>query len=865
MLSIGTMGNGQGTYYVGLAREDYYLEGGEPPGQWIGEGAALLGLSGPGKNGQVEPEEFLKLFQGFDAHGKPLVQNAGQSEGYHRRKVGWDLTFSAPKSVSTLWAVADEETRHAIQDAHFEAVKSALKTMEEVAITRRDKDGQIKEAAQLVIATFEHGTSRAQDPHLHTHCIVLNLAVRADGTTGALESQQFFGWKMAVGALYQCEFARRLQGLGWEVERQKVAFRLPGVPEPLTDEFSKRRAEIESRLDANGKSSARAAAFAALDTRQVKEHIARDALFGGWRTVGESYGFSAREAQSLQTFAPTRGPAVEMAEALSLAISKISRDKSHFGERDLLRGMLEVERRAARKADSPNEAPQLSNEQRHALRHITEESGALALVSGMAGTGKTFLLEAARETWEAQGFKVIGAAVAGKAARGLEEGAGIASTTLARLALEWERGFEIAPSAEFVRKIERLHATWQIDGKTRRELLSPLDVPGSKTALEWQHATWQISSRQKEWLEKQIERREKYQLDDKTILVVDEAGMVGTHQMARLLAAAKEAGSKVVLVGDARQLQAVEVGGPFAALEKRLGAVQLSGIVRQKELWARQAVQDFAEGKAERALEAYQSRGLLSIAPDRARAKSALIAAWQEKGVAKPGENVIFAGTRGEARDLNHMAQEQRQRAGKLGFRSLKVGGETFHEKDRVLFTQNSRVLGVQNGTTGTIKAADKDRGTLLVRLDSGAETLVPCREYSHLSLGYALTTHKGQGLTTKNAFVLTGGIMADREIAYVQASRARETTRLFTERIEEWNPVTQQKEDATLRALGRTLSQSRQKDLAHDVGQGAVGPRAVGPGVQAEVRGFRVPSSSPGQSPAPRPALAPDDLSLSL
>src|SRR5687768_6923140 len=102
MLSIGAMTSGQGNYYADLAREDYYLEGGEPPGQWIGQGAHALGLAG-----QVEREQFLKLFDGFDIHGQPLVQNAGQHDGHLERKAGWDLTFSAPKSLSTIWAVCD--------------------------------------------------------------------------------------------------------------------------------------------------------------------------------------------------------------------------------------------------------------------------------------------------------------------------------------------------------------------------------------------------------------------------------------------------------------------------------------------------------------------------------------------------------------------------------------------------------------------------------------------------------------------------------------------------------------------------------------------------------------------------------------
>ena len=891
MLSIGAMGNGQGTYYVGLAREDYYLEGGEPPGQWIGQGSAALGL-----RGEVAREEFLNLFAGVDEHGVPLVQNAGDP----KRQPGWDLTFSAPKSVSTLWAVTNGETRAAIQDAHFRAVKSALVTIEAGATTRRGHGGGIKEAAKLVIATFEHGTSRAQDPQLHTHALILNLAVRADGTTGTLESQHFYRSKMTVGALYRADLSQQLQGLGFEIERDGSSFRVAGVPEGLEKEFSKRRAEIEARLESSGKDSARAAAFAALDTREVKEHVAREALFESWRATGVQHGFSLAEAQNLQSerleLTPTErgkalGPMVES------GIETLSHDHSHFGERELLRavaedaqgrglgaediraavgrefrdnealialgevkgearyttrelwetettllqsaqawsrdkrhqvdqpqflkGMLETERRATSKArqDDPSApARELSEEQRAALSYLTKESGGVALLSGMAGTGKTFLLDAARQAWEAQGFTVKGTAVAGKAARGLQEGAGIQSTTVARLGWEWERGFDLAPSEKFARRVEWLHATWQIDNKTRRDLLSPLEVPKTHAGSAWQYATWQISKGQKELLDKQIERRQQFELNEKTVLVVDEAGMLGTRQMARLIQETQKQGAKLVLVGDSRQLQPIDVGGPFRALEGHLGRAGLSGIIRQKDEWARQSVLDFAGGEAHKALRAFEERGLLTIAPDRTAAQSALIEAWKTEGLQKPQENVIFAGTRAEVHDLNQRAQEARRGAGKLGFRATQVGGDTFYEKDRVVFTRNSQSLGVQNGSTGRVQGIDAAHKTLTVQLDGGEKVMVPYEAYQEISLGYALTTHKGQGLTTRNAFVLVGGRMADREISYVQASRATHQTALFTEKISVWNPETQQREEATLQELGRRMSQSRQKDIAHDV-----------------------------------------------
>lgn len=294
--------------------------------------------------------------------------------------------------------------------------------------------------------------------------------------------------------------------------------------------------------------------------------------------------------------------------------------------------------------------------------------------------------------------------------------------------------------------------------------------------------------------------------------------MVGTRHMAALLAKVERSGAKLVLVGDARQLQPIDVGGPFRALENRVGCATLTGIIRQKEAWARQAVKDFADGRGEKALRAFDARGLLRVADDRESAKTSLIQSWQKEGIKEPQKNIIFAGTRAEVKDLNRLAQDARRSAGKLGFRTAKVGSTLIHEKDRVVFTQGSHVLGVQNGNTGTVQEIDAQTQTLTVKLDGGAKVLVPYDAYQELSLGYALTTHKGQGMTAKNAFVLCGGSMADREISYVQASRASDKTELFTDKIVVWNPDTQKREEATLQELGRRMSQSRQKDMAHDV-----------------------------------------------
>src|SRR5262245_27980884 len=200
MLSIAALSGGQGNYYLALARDDYYLKGGEPPGRWLGEGAKLLGLTG-----QVEGPALKQLLRGFSADGAvPLIQGAGNSD----HQPGWDLTFSCPKSVSVLWSQAEESERRVIQEAQAAAVREALDYLQDVAaFTRRGKGGHTQERTKLLVASFDHGTSRAQDPQLHTHCLILNVGVRADGTTGTILSEPFYRHKLAAGAMYRAELA----------------------------------------------------------------------------------------------------------------------------------------------------------------------------------------------------------------------------------------------------------------------------------------------------------------------------------------------------------------------------------------------------------------------------------------------------------------------------------------------------------------------------------------------------------------------------------------------------------------------------------------------------------------------------------
>lgn len=829
MLSIQAMKSGQGAYYLDLAQEDYYLEGGEPLGQWWGQGAQALRI-----RGHVERHELENMLSGYSPKRAALTQNAGAE----KRKPGWDLTFSAPKSVSVLWSQADANTRAAIQAAHLAAVKAALHYLEtEVSFSRRGKGGHELDRAGLCVALFEHGTSRAGDPQLHTHGLVLNVGVRPDGTTGTIVSKWFYDHKMTAGAVYRMQLAHELfESLGLRVERQRTWFELVGVPQSLCESLSKRRQQIKEKLGELGVETASAAAFATLATRSAKTLVApREQLFRQWREEGPQHDFGEAEVKALlhQALPMERTQAYE--RALAEAVDSLTREQAHFSEQELLRRTMEAaqgtsldatfvrgwvnydlkqttqfvhlgqrngekhfttpeivlqeerlfeiadamqKRRCRTVKDFPGEnLTRLNPKQRAAVAHLTENPGGISVLSGMAGTGKTTTLRACRERWEAAGFEVIGASLSGKAAKELQRGSGIQSDTLAMLEMR-------------------------------------MDASLNK---EWKHHARQIG---RAALDKWTYAPEKLQIDKKKVLVIDEAGMLGTKELARVLSAVQQQGGKVVLVGDAAQLQPITAGGPFAALAERLGCAKLTEVVRQRDELDRKVVRDLAAGDAKSALESLSARGLVSVQKTRADTIKELVTTWSRESAVRKDKSLIFCGTNEEAKEINQQCQKQQSLRGHLfTSRSLEIQGSRAYVGDRVLFSKNDRSLGVNNGDIGTVVAIHPLFQQMTVAVDGGERVTVRPKEYvlrgaeqqgeCALRLGYAVTTHRGQGTTVDHAYVLAGGPMQNREISYVQMSRARAQTRVF---------VDEQTAGEKLQDLMKTMARSDAKYLAHDI-----------------------------------------------
>ena len=298
------------------------------------------------------------------------------------------------------------------------------------------------------------------------------------------------------------------------------------------------------------------------------------------------------------------------------------------------------------------------------------------------------------------------------------------------------------------------------------------------------------------------------QLGPKDVLVVDEAGMIGTRQMERVLSHARDAGAKVVMVGDPEQLQAIEAGAAFRSIAERHGAAEITEVRRQREDWQKEATRAFATGRTGEALDAYAAHGMVHAADTREQARAGLVDGWDRQRRADPDQSrIILTHTNAEVRELNGEARDRLRAGGELGEDvafAADRGRRDFAAGDRLMFLRNERSLGVKNGTLGKIDRVTPEGMT--VRLDGGREVTFAAKDYAAVDHGYAATFHKSQGVTVDRAHVLATPGM-DRHSGYVGLSRHREGVQLHYGRDD----------FADQGRLARVLSRDRGKDMAGD------------------------------------------------
>lgn len=809
MLSIKPVGSSKQevNYYADLG-EDYYVDGGEPPGRWWGDGAEALGLSGI-----VQPMAFRNLLAGKSADGQTaLVQNAGREN----RRAAFDLTFSVPKSVSITRAIADDEMARQIDRACNTASRKVFDAVQQLCgFTRRGGAGRLTEPAKLVAAVFRHETARGlqdnvPDPNLHYHMVLCNVAVREDGTTATFHGRTLFRpqMKMALGALFRTELSKQLEEIGLATSRAETDcgrkaswFELESVPAKVIEAFSKRRKQIVEWLKEHGQTGAKAAERAALSTRQVKSCFSRESLSTAWKSVAARLGLTPEKLQRRNLTIFPHDSDSEAKLAVERGLKQLTNDRGHFTETELLRY-----------AAQEGQCRRVGIDQVFAAVRTTLQSETeivrLQIVNGERRFTTPEILQLEQ--------KIFHAAEASRADdRTVAENAAIAEVLKQHPTLRPEQ-------AEAVRHITakpgRIQCVNGMAGTGKTFMLgvardvwtaTGLEVVGTALAAKAAQGLQEGSGIESTHVHRLLWelQNEKRTLTDRTVLVVDEAGMIGTRMMAELVSLTEKSNSKLVLVGDHRQLQAIDFGAPFRGLAERIGVAELREITRQRERWARTAVSELASGQAKSALEKFAARGLLRISDDRDRSIARLVDDWKSE-YEKGSDTRIFAGTRMETATVNRMCQQVLLKDGTLREQSISVGRHEIHIGDRVVVTRNNSALMVRNGTQGTVVGIDARRNELQLSIENGLTVRIDIDSFPHIDLGYCTTTHKGQGQTVESAFVLVGGSMTDRELSYVQSSRARGTTRLYADKING---------GASVQKLAEQMARSRSKDLVHD------------------------------------------------
>ena len=700
---------------------EYYTAGEEPDGVWFNP----KGLFGLADDGKVDSSDFHRLYNGFAPNtGGKLTQNAGSE----RRSAGLDMTFSADKSVSALWAVADPELRAEIERAHNDADRAALEetVLRHCGYTRvRNRDGDIEVLpADISAAMFQHGTSRDNDPQLHTHCVIFNAArTHRDGKYRALHQHPVYTWMKAAGAVYRNALAWSLQErLGIRMEqygKDGEFIRIAGMPGDLIGHWSKRRAAIIEAAREMGftvEGNAPRAAAANKITRAGKSPD-NDPEIRHARWRGEAEGYVERKALIASLLGKAEAITQQQIRVLTAVLEdlpeRLTREEAVFRLPDIVErvgnataGLLNheavatsIERvllspevvRLTRPPRSAEGRADMAHTRLYSTRHnLQMEMEVRDMAAGMAtGTGHSLsaqaieakvagLLKAGYPLSEEQIAAIRSVTSSGGRVAIIEGAAGSGKTTTLR------------PIADLYREHGQSIIATAVAWRTAVALGNDVDArPFCVDKLL------------------RLAARGGVDIDGNTTIIVDEAGMLSTRQTHHILQLSERHGAKLVFAGDTQQQQPVEAGPGLRLVRDTVGSVRVDRIRRQKAdledilvhvdgenpeaarsrtgmmgeqertriltgyeamedkppftPWQVAASEALRDGDAASAIEAHHARGRFHIGYDEEKTLTGLVDDWDRYQRQHPDKSsVVLARTRAEVRALSHLMRERR-------------------------------------------------------------------------------------------------------------------------------------------------------------------------------------------------------------
>ena len=819
MLTIGKLGSSRAQldYYeqqVAVGIDDYYAGRGECAGVWRGSGVAGVGLT-PGQ--EVERRAFMSLMKGLHPVDGAVLRPMGACSTV----AALDLTFSAPKSVSVLFAIADDSASSAMLEAHERAVDAALAYLErEACWTRRGHGGVERVRGEgFVAASYRHRMSRAGDPQLHTHVVVANLTC-ALGKYTALDAHALYEHKSAAGAFYRAvlrgELCERLPWVSW-LEVGRGLFEIEGISDDVLRHFSQRRADIEQRameLAGAGAELSRAAMQGiALATRRAKDYAVEGAT---WRDQAQAraaeHGFGRAELRALKRrVASSDRPELGRLFFRLSGPEGLTRLHNTFTRRHALAEIAGAFRQGATAAELEHATGRYLDDatiQQLALDRYT--------TLDLLAREKEIVEGAARREGELVGMlspALIDRVLAqSEPALNVDQAAAIRALTSSGSGMDVVEALAGTGKTTLVGAMARCYelAGWRVVGaaptaRAARQLREVAGIPA-----DTMHA-----------LATELDRADGF--GSRTVLVLDEAGMAPTRLTAQLLAHAERDGVKVIAIGDPGQLGSVEAGGWLAALARDQSTTQLHEVMRQRDPEERAALEALRHGEAERYLAHKQDE--ITVHPTEDQALRALAEQWHAAQHQHGLKRTVMIARDNQTRDrLNLAARARLRRAGTLHAPNIMIGGRDYAPGDRVIARRNDRHRDIDNGTLGTVTAIDARTGSMVIETDTGGRRdLDPAYVAAHVEHAYALTGHGAQSGTVTWAGVVGRPEEFTREWAYTALSRSREETvvHLISARSErehereDYAPaVADRNRTETLQALNHAMRRSETERL---------------------------------------------------